>query len=65
MELNCKLIEKSFKDNDGQSHVYYVLSFKLADGSNLEISIKGDKAMLLKLSYSLSEKSPETDNFWK
>lgn len=65
MELNCKLIEKSFKDSDGQSHVYYVLSFKLADGSDLEISIKGDKAMLLKLSNSLSEKSPETENFWK
>lgn len=65
MELNCKLIEKSFKDSDGQSHAYYVLSFKLADGSDLDISIKGDKAMLLKLSNSLSEKSPETDNFWK
>lgn len=65
MELNCKLIEKSFKDSDGQSHVYYVLSFRLADGSDLDISIKGDKAMLLKLSNSLSEKSPETENFWK
>ena len=65
MELNCKLIEKSFIDSDGLSHAYYVLSFKLADGSDLEISIKGDKAMLLKLSNSLSEKSPETDNFWK
>lgn len=65
MELNCKLIEKSFKDSDGQSHSYYVLSFILADGSYLDISIKGDKAMLLKLSNSLSEKSPETENFWK
>lgn len=65
MELKCKLIEKTFKDADGQSHAYYVLSFKLADGSDLDISIKGDKAMLLKLSNSLSEKSPETDNFWK
>lgn len=65
MELNCKLIEKSFKDSEGQSHSYFVLSFKLADGSDLEISIKGDKAKLLKLSNGLSEKSPETDNFWK
>lgn len=54
MELNCKLIEKVFKDNEGQSHTYYVLSFTLADGSDLEVSIKGDKAKLLKLSYNLN-----------
>lgn len=65
MELKCKLIEKTFKDADGQSHAYYVLSFKLADGSDLEISVKGDKAKLLKLSNNLQENSPETENFWK
>lgn len=54
MELNCKLIEKAFKDSDGISHAYYVLSFELADGSVLEISIKKDKAILLRLSNSLS-----------
>ena len=25
MDLKCKLLEKSFKDADGQSHAYYVL----------------------------------------
>ena len=63
MELKCKLLEKTFKDVDGQSHTYYVLSFALADNSNLEISVKGDKAKLLKLSNNL--KSSEIDNvFW-
>ena len=62
MELKCKLLEKSFKDADGQSHVYYVLSFDLADNSTLEISVKGDKAKLLKLSNNLNSNSNE--NFW-
>lgn len=63
MELKCKLLEKTFKDGDGQSHTYYVLSFALADNSTLEISVKGDKAKLLKLSNNL--KSSEIDNvFW-
>ena len=63
MELRCKLIEKSFKDAEGQNHAYYVLSFDLADGSNLEISVKGDKAKLLKLSNNLNDKMPDND-FW-
>lgn len=61
MELKCKLVEKSFKDADGQSHAYYVLSFDLADGSNLEVSLKGDKAKLLKLSNNVNTKD---DDFW-
>lgn len=63
MDLKCKLLEKSFKDADGQSHAYYVLSFELADGSELEISVKGDKAKLLKLSNNLNDKMPDND-FW-
>lgn len=63
MELECKLVEKSFKDAEGQNHAYYVLSFDLADGSNLEISVKGDKAKLLKLSNNLNDKMPDND-FW-
>lgn len=55
MELKCKLIEKSFKDAEGNSHAYYVLSFDLADGSSLEVSIKGDKAKLLKLSNNIDK----------
>lgn len=63
MKLNCELIEKSFKDAEGQNHAYSVLSFELADGSNLEISVKGDKAKLLKLSNNLNDKMPDND-FW-
>lgn len=62
MELKCKLLEKSFKDADGQSHAYYVLSFKLADDSILEISVKGDKAKLLKLSNNISPN--QKNDFW-
>lgn len=56
MDLSCKLVEKSFTDADGKSHAYYVLVFALSDGSDLEVSLKGDKARLLKLSNS--------NNFW-
>lgn len=64
MELKCKLIEKSFKDADGQSHAYYVLSFDLADNSSLEVPIKGDKAKLLRLSNNV--KFPEIDkSIWE
>ena len=64
MELNCKLEEKNFKDADGISHSYNVLVFKLADGSKLEITVKGDKAKLLRLSNNLNDKMPDND-FWK
>lgn len=57
MELKCKLIEKTFKDADGNSHAYYVLSFDLADGSELEIAVKGDKAKLLRLSNNIGNDS--------
>lgn len=63
MELNCKLIEKTFTDADGQSHAYYVLSFKLIDDSNLDIPIKGDKAKLLKLSNSANGGMPDLPNW--
>ena len=59
MNLSCKLIEKTFKDDEGISHSYYVLSFPLVDNSNLDITIKGDKARLLKLSNGT--KFPEID----
>ena len=64
MNLKCKLLEKSFKDADGNSHAYYVLSFDLADGSNLEVSLKGDKAKLLRLSNNVNDKMPDKD-FWE
>lgn len=63
MELNCKLIEKSFIDADGKSHAYYVLSFNLADSSTMELPVKGDKAKLLRLSNNLKEKD-DNKSFW-
>lgn len=61
MELNCKLIEKSFTDADGKNHAYYALSFELSDGSTLEVAIKGDKARLLKLSNT----NKSQKDFWE
>lgn len=61
MELECKLLEKSFTDAVGQSHAYYVLAFRLVDDSILEISVKGDKAKLLKLSNNVNSSQ---NNFW-
>lgn len=65
MELKCKLIEKAFKSDDGESRNYYVLSFELADGSNLEVTIKSDKAKLLKLSNNLNENTMPEFNWNK
>lgn len=63
MDLNCKLIEKTFKDADTQEErPYNVLQFKLADGSLLEVSVKGDKAKLLKL---CSEQKKDTFDWAK
>lgn len=64
MDLKCKLLEKTFKDDQGLNHSYYVLSFDLADDSTLEITIKGDKAKLLKLSNNVNT-MPDTKDFWK
>lgn len=50
MELNCKLIEKTFTDKEGVSRNYNALEFTLSDGSTLEVTLKSDKARLLKLS---------------
>lgn len=64
MDLNCKLIEKTFTTDDGQSRSYTAIRFNLADGSNLDIAIKGDKARLLKLSNGV--KFPEIDkDIWE
>lgn len=64
MDLNCKLEEKAFKDADGISHSYQVLVFELADGSKLEISVKGDKAKLLRLSNNLNNNQMPDKDFW-
>lgn len=64
MELKCKLIEKAFTDSDGISRKYYALEFNLIDGSTLEITVKGDKAKLLKLSNTLDSNKQMPDIDW-
>lgn len=55
MELKCVLVEKSFNDkNTGEERKYNALVFKLADGSTMEVTIKGDKAKLLRLSNNVN-----------
>lgn len=65
MELNCKLVKKTFTADDGSARDYFVLQFKLIDGSTLDVSLKGDKAKLLVLSANLDKekepKMPELD----
>lgn len=59
MDLNCKLVKKTFKTDEGLSRDYFVLQFDLIDGSTLDVSLKGDKAKLLVLSANL-DKDKET-----
>lgn len=56
MNLNCKLVKKTFKTDDGKEQEYYVLLFDLADDSSLEVSLKSDKAKLLIMSYNLQNR---------
>lgn len=68
MELKCLLVEKVFTDkNTGEEHKYNALSFKLADGSTLEVTIKSDKAKLLRLSNNVNvvDKEIWEDRQWK
>lgn len=55
MNLTMKLEKRNFTTEDGQKRDYYVLSHPIADGSNLEISVKADKARLLILSAQISQ----------
>lgn len=59
MNLDCTLIEKTFNTPDGENRKYYVLKFTLADGSNLEVSVKGDKAKLLIMSHNFVSKTSQ------
>lgn len=61
MKLEFELVEKSFKTAEGENLKYYVLQYKLSDGSTLELPVKSDKAKLLKLSNSISS----TKDFWE
>ena len=56
MILEFELKKKHFITNDGEQRDYYVLVYKLADGTDLEVTLKGDKAKLLIMSYNLTKK---------
>lgn len=63
MKLECELQEKTFKTSDGEDRKYTALVFKLADGSELNVAIKGDKAKLLRLSNNVNN-NDLPKNFW-
>lgn len=71
MDLNCKLVKKTFTAQNGEVREYFVLEFPLTQDETLEITIKKDKAQLLLLSQkvtSFPEKpfwSPEETNSLK
>lgn len=54
--VQFELVKKAFIAEDGSKRDYYVLVHKLADGTDLEVTLKGDKAKLLIMSYNLSKK---------
>lgn len=54
MDLNCKLIKKTFTSENGEVREYNVLQFPLSDNETLDISIKKDKANLLRLSNKIN-----------
>lgn len=64
MDLKCKLVEKTFTDKDGNQRSYYALVFKLADDTSLDITVKGDKAKLLKLSNNINTNNSMPDVDW-
>lgn len=53
MEMKCRLLKKDFTTEDGQKREYHVIQFDLADGSTLDIPVKGDKARLLVMTQAL------------
>lgn len=62
MELQCKLVKKTFTAENGEVREYYVLEFPIAENDTLSITIKKDKAQLLFLSQKLNN-FPEKP-FW-
>ncbi len=56
MTFQFELIKKAFIASDGSKKDYFALVSKLADGSDLEVTLKGEKARLLIMSYNLSKK---------
>ena len=62
MDLNCKLVKKTFTTQNGELREYYVLEFTIANNETLEITIKKDKAQLLLLSQKITPLSEKP--FW-
>lgn len=65
MNLECKLVKKTFNTDDGQVRDYYVLEFTLADGSTLDVPVKSDKAKILTMSYNMSNNRDKKPSFLK
>ena len=60
MDLQCKLIKKTFTTEDKQTREYYVLAFTLFDGTVVEQTIKSYKAQLLTVSQNLLNKDKKS-----
>lgn len=56
MDIRGKLVGRKFTTPEGQERDYYVIEINLADGSTLELPIKGDKARLLIMSQAIQGK---------
>lgn len=54
MDLKCKLIKKTFTNENNEVREYYVLQFDIYAGESVEIPIKKDKANLLSLSSKIN-----------
>ena len=55
MNLTMKLVKKNFTADNGNKLDYYVLEYPLADGSVLDVPVKGDKAKILILSVNITQ----------
>ena len=56
MKVEFTLKKKTFENTEGKSVEYYVLTRTLVDGTELEISVKGDKSKLLLMSLAVENK---------
>ena len=62
MDLNCKLVKKTFTAENGEVREYHVLEFPITEGETLDITIKKEKAQILLLSQTVSDFPEKT--FW-
>lgn len=56
MNIDAKLVEKTFTTKDtGEVRKYYAIELPLVDGTNLEVTLKSDKAKIFLMSEKLKQ----------